>query len=313
MIRSRLRQKKVLLVIDDVIDIQKLESLAGKHDWFALGSRILITSRDKHLLMTRGVDEVYMHEHLNYDEALGLFYLKAFKSHKPWEGYEQLSKSVVKYAGGLPLALKVLGSFLFGRTIPEWESALQRLKRDPENEILDVLQISLDGLKETEKKIFLDIACFYKGKYRDYVTKILDYCDFDPIIGIGGLIEKSLLTVDDFNGLWMHDLLQKMGPQIVRRQSPQEHGNRSRLWEEADICHVLSQHTGTDVVEVIVFYRFSNKEMYFSAKAFSNMTNLRALQIHNVQLSGDLEFLSNELRFLIGKDIHQNPCHQIHD
>ncbi|KAK9200158.1 hypothetical protein WN944_015354 [Citrus x changshan-huyou] len=289
MIRSRLRRKKVLLVIDDVIELQQLESLAGKHDWFGIGSRIFITSRDKHLLMAHGVDEVYMHEHLNYDEALGLFCLKAFKSHKPWKGYEQLSKSVVKYAGGLPLALKVLGSFLFGRTIAEWESALQRLERDPENEILDVLQISFDGLKETEKKIFLDIACFYKGKYIDYVTKILNYCDFDPIIGIGGLIEKSLLTVDDFNGLWMHDLLQEMGRQIVRRQSPQEPGNRSRLWEEAD---------GTDAIEVIVFDCFSNKEMHFSAKAFSNMTNLRVLQILYVQLLGDLEYLSNELRFL---------------
>ncbi|KAK9205268.1 hypothetical protein WN943_015535 [Citrus x changshan-huyou] len=223
MIRSRLRRKKVLLVIDDVIELQQLESLAGKHDWFGIGSRIFITSRDKHLLMAHGVDEVYMHEHLNYDEALGLFCLKAFKSHKPWKGYEQLSKSVVKYAGGLPLALKVLGSFLFGRTIAEWESALQRLERDPENEILDVLQISFDGLKETEKKIFLDIACFYKGKYIDY---------------------------------------------------------------------------GTDAIEVIVFDCFSNKEMHFSAKAFSNMTNLRVLQILYVQLLGDLEYLSNELRFL---------------
>ena len=44
----------------------------------------------------------------------------------------------------------------------------------------------------------------------------------------------------------MHDLLQEMGRQIVRRQSPQEPGNRSRLWEEADVCHVLSQNTVSD-------------------------------------------------------------------
>ncbi|KAK9205212.1 hypothetical protein WN943_015479 [Citrus x changshan-huyou] len=76
---------------------------------------------------------------------------------------------------------------------------------DPENEVLDVLQISFDGSKETEKKIFLDIACFCEGKYRDYVKKILKYCDFDPIIEIVGPIEKSLLTVDDFSRLWMHE------------------------------------------------------------------------------------------------------------
>ena len=69
-------------------------------------------------------------------------------------------------AGGLPLALKVLGSFLFGRTIAEQESALQWLQRGPESEILHVLQISFDGSKEKEKRIFLNIACFYEGSIK---------------------------------------------------------------------------------------------------------------------------------------------------
>ena len=40
---------------------------------------------------------------------------------------------------------------------------------------------------------------------RDYVKKNLKYCDFDPIIKIVGPIEKPLLTVDDFSGLWMRE------------------------------------------------------------------------------------------------------------
>ncbi|XP_052291859.1 TMV resistance protein N-like [Citrus sinensis] len=63
----------------------------------------------------------------------------------------------------------------------------------------------------------------------------------------------------------------KWGRQTVRRQSPQEPGNCSRLWEEAD---------ETDVVEVIVFDRFSNKEMHFGAKAFSNMINQTSQEHH---------------------------------
>ena len=49
-IESRLRNKKGLMVLDDVDEIQQLEALAGKCDWFGLGNRIIVTSRDSHLL-----------------------------------------------------------------------------------------------------------------------------------------------------------------------------------------------------------------------------------------------------------------------
>ncbi|KAJ4705488.1 Disease resistance protein [Melia azedarach] len=241
-IGSRLRRKKVLLVIDNVVNIEQLESLADKHDWFGSGSRIIITSRDKHLLMTHGVDEIYKFEKLNNDQALQLFCMNAFKAYQPIEEYEQLLKHVLNYAAGLPLALKVLGSFLYGRTMEEWESALQRLKRDPMNQIMQILQISFDGLQDTEKQIFLDIACFFKGKNKEYAIKILEGCDFDPVIGICVLIEKSLVYILDDNRVWMHDLLQEIGQQIVKRES-KEPRKRSRLWEKADVCRVLSENT----------------------------------------------------------------------
>ncbi|KAH9725708.1 ADP-ribosyl cyclase/cyclic ADP-ribose hydrolase [Citrus sinensis] len=232
MIGSRLRYRKVLLIVDAAFDLKQLESLAGKHEWF-----------DEHLLMTHGVDEVHKLKVLHDDEALQLFCKQAFKTNQPWKEYEQLSKYVVKYSGGLPLALKVLGSFLYGKTTKEWESAPKRLERESENEILDILKISFDGLRETEKKIFLDIACFYRGEDRDYVTKIIDYCDFDPVIGIRVLIDKSLIEISNGNRLRMHNLLQEMGQQIVKRQSPKEPGKRSRLWKEEDVHHVLTKNT----------------------------------------------------------------------
>ncbi|KAJ4716785.1 Disease resistance protein [Melia azedarach] len=292
---SRLRHKKVLLVIDDVVTVKQLKSLARKHDWFGPGSRIIITSRDEHLLTIHGVDEVYKLGELNVDEACRLFFMEAFKAHEPMKDFVRLSKRAVQYAAGLPLALRVLGSFLYGRTVEEWKSALQRLKRDSSNEILDILQISFDGLQEEEKKIFLDIACFFKGEDIDYVTNILEDCDFDPIIGIRVLVEKSLISVNH-NKLWMHDLLQEMGHQIVKRES-KEPGKRSRLWEEADARHMFSENTGTEVIEGITFNCFG-EVMHLSAAAFSKMTNLRLLKISNVQLPEGLDYLSNELRLL---------------
>ncbi|KAJ4717283.1 Disease resistance protein [Melia azedarach] len=305
MIRSRLCRKKVFLVIDDVVELKQLEYLVGNRDWFGSGSKVLITSRDKHLLKTHGVDKVFELGKLNFDESRLLFCRKAFKSHDPMEGYERLSKLLIEYADGLPLALIVLGSFLYDKTVEEWESALERLKSDSEDKILNVLKISFDGLQKKEKKIFLDVACFFKGKKRDYVVKILEGCDFNPVIGIRILIDKSLVSIEN-NKLWMHDLLQEMGRQIVMRES-EKLGKRNRLWKEEDICCVLSEKTGCKAVEAIYMTSRSKTlaedehvptlaNTKLRAKAFSKMINLRLLKIRDTELPEGLEYLPNELR-----------------
>ena len=51
----------------------------------------------------------------------------------------ELSQDVVYYAKGLPLALETLGSFLIGRTIGEWQSALDNFKKIPKREIFEIL------------------------------------------------------------------------------------------------------------------------------------------------------------------------------
>ncbi|KAH9782097.1 hypothetical protein KPL71_008743 [Citrus sinensis] len=128
-IGSRLRWKKVLLIIDDVSDVEQLQSLAGKRDWFGPGSRILITTRDKQLLVAHEVDEEHILnlDVLNNDEAIQLLSMKAFKTHQPVQEYVELSEHVLEYAGGLPLALKVLGSFLIGRSADLWRSTIWRV------------------------------------------------------------------------------------------------------------------------------------------------------------------------------------------
>ncbi|KAH9781786.1 ADP-ribosyl cyclase/cyclic ADP-ribose hydrolase [Citrus sinensis] len=143
-IGSRLQRKKVLLIIDDVADVEQLQRLVGRRDWFGPGSKILITTRDRQLLVAHEVDEEHILDLdvLNNDEALQLFSMKAFKSHQPMGEYMELSKRVLEYAGGLPLALKVLGSFLIGRSVDLWRSALERLKKDPSNKIMTFSQMT---------------------------------------------------------------------------------------------------------------------------------------------------------------------------
>ncbi|KAG5227062.1 TIR-NBS-LRR-TIR type disease resistance protein [Salix suchowensis] len=297
MIRRRLRLKKILLILDDVHDQKQLEFLAAERGWFGLGSRIIITSRDKKVLTRYDDARIYEVEKLNDDDALMLFSQKAFKNYQPLEDFMELSKQVVGYANGLPLALEVIGSFLHGRGIIDWGSAIDRLNEIPDHRITDVLRISFDGLHELEKKIFLDIVCFLKGFKKDRIIRILNDCGFHANIGTQVLIEKSLISVSR-DQVWMHNLLEIMGKEIVRCESPEEPGRRSRLWTYEDVYLALMDNTGKEKIEAIFLDMPRIIEAQWNMKAFSKMSKLRLLKINNVQLSEGPEDLSNKLRFL---------------
>lgn len=243
-IANRLQKRKVLIVLDNVDEDKQLKALAGSHDWFGQGSKIIITSRDKQLLKRNEVDDIHISKGLHKDEALKLFRLKAFKKSCPDEQYMDLSNDFVMYAKGLPLALEVLGSSLFDRTINAWKDVRDQLKKNSNRKILDVLEIGFDGLTDMEKKIFLDIAYFFKGEDENRVADILK--DYGFYSGIENLRDKSLIRI--LGGkLLMHDLLQEMGWEIVRRES-KEPGRRSRLWHCEDIFHVLKSETVSESV-----------------------------------------------------------------
>ncbi|XP_028112843.1 TMV resistance protein N-like [Camellia sinensis] len=202
LIKERLHSKRVLIVLDDLDQLNQLNSLAGNRDWFGPQSRIIITTRDQHLLKELKVHERYMAEELNHTESLQLFSWHAFRKTNPLENYTDIANDIVRYAGGLPLALEVLGSYLSGRNMIEWISALDKLQQIPHNEIQKKLRISFDSLDDDKMKgIFLDIACFFIGTNKDYVITILNGCGFCAEIEISVLISRCLLRINEENEL----------------------------------------------------------------------------------------------------------------
>ncbi|MED6181376.1 hypothetical protein PIB30_018883 [Stylosanthes scabra] len=298
LIQNRVRRRKVLLVLDNVEKGIQLEKLAIKREWVGRGSRIIIVSRDEHLLREYGVDDVYKVQLLNDENALQLFCRKAFKSNHVAKDYESLTESALAYANGLPLAIRVLGSFLFGRDISEWSSALVRLEEKSTKDILDVLRISFDGLEDMEKEIFLDIACFFPYEVEGYVKDILRIRGFHPDIGIRTLIDKSLITCD---GWWiqMHDLLRELGRNIVREKSPSEPRKWSRLWKYKDLSDVLRENEIAKNPEAVVLREYVETREEVSVQALSQMSHLKLLILIDIQyFSGNLHFLSNDLEYL---------------
>ncbi|PWA36506.1 disease resistance protein (TIR-NBS-LRR class) family [Artemisia annua] len=290
MIRERFCTKKILLVLDDVGDFEQLEFLSeSPTEWFGPGSRIVITTRNEQLLSD--ANDNYKPSLLRMEQAVELFSRHAFRKNKPPEGYIHLSNRAIRYTGGLPLALKVLGSFFRGRQASVWASGLDRLAEIPDNKIFGSLKLSYDDLTDLEQKIFLDIACFYKGKEVKYVTRVLDSFGFHATIGVSVLIQKSLITVSN-ERLGMHDLLQEMGWQIVGKSFP-----NSRLWQHEEIHYFIKRNKDQNVVEAIrVLWQDPGTSL--SADVFERMKNLRLLDVWGAFTSGEPTFFPDELRWL---------------
>ncbi|GJS89133.1 hypothetical protein Tco_0771769 [Tanacetum coccineum] len=226
-IKKMMSSKPVLLVLDDVDDHDQLDSLADE------------------------------------DQSLELFGSYAFKTKDSSRGFKKVAEEVMKYVQGHPLALIVLGHFLYGKTVHQWVSELGQLKVYPNKKIQSVLRLSYDGLNLHQQNILLDIACSFIG-------------------------ENSKFVASGNNSLRMHDLIQAMAREIIFEESSM-HGNRSRLQR-------------TQVVEILdIQQKKPSQKFDIDGKAFAQMKNLRILKLPKddaVNFFGRLDFLLNNLRLL---------------
>ncbi|XP_052294946.1 disease resistance-like protein DSC1 isoform X1 [Citrus sinensis] len=280
---NRLARKKVLLVFDDVNHPGQIESLIGCLDELASGSRVIITTRDKQVLENCWVNQIYRMKELVDVDAHKLFCQCAFRGGHLDASYTEVTRKAIKYAHGVPLALQVLGRHLCGRSKEVWESAMRKLEIIPHVDILKVLKISYDSLDDSQKNVFLDIACLLEGEHRDEVTSFFDASGFQAKIELSVLEDKSLITCLN-NQIRMHDLLRDMGREIVRNESIDLPGKRSRLWYHKDIDEVLKKNTGTEAIKGISLdMNKVNRKIHMDSFAFSKMPKLRFLKFYGFE------------------------------
>ncbi|KAJ4981320.1 hypothetical protein NE237_032157 [Protea cynaroides] len=316
-IRNRLQGENVLLILDDVDHHSQLDALAIECNWFDPSSMIIITSRDEHILNVAKVDKdnIYRPKELDVEQSIQLFSQHAFSRDQPPEDYEQLSHDVLHLAGGLPLALKVLGStFSDIREKEIWQSMLQKLRRIPNKEIHMNLKVSYDNLEDDEKTIFLDAACFFVGWSKETVISMWDACGFDTVSILKKLTQRFLLKFskrvsflpseimsDSYDELRMHDQIQAMGRRIVLEESLREPSERSRLCFREEILEVLEEHKGTRKIEGILpsFYDEWFSSVCLHKEDLAMMSKLRFLYIDGAQYSqGDFPCLPSSLKWL---------------
>ncbi|KAK6772896.1 hypothetical protein RDI58_028134 [Solanum bulbocastanum] len=299
-LKNMLRWKKVLFTIDDVNHQEQLEFLVGGTEWFGRGSRIILTARDKHLLISHVGDNVYEVQLLSENEALELFSRHAFRERSPKEDFMELSKQVVNHAGGLPLALKVLGSSFYGRDKKHWRHIIDRLKRIPHKDILGKLRLSFDCLDKDEKElfldiVFLDIAGLTRYDFHLFAELVLRDAGQDFLIDY--LIEKSLLSINLYNSIVMHNMIREMGENVIR----EEYAN-SRIWLPEEVCDLFKGKLITEKVESLCIpedYYFDDDFVDYS-NIFKRMQSLQILIVGNGTFSSNcaITYLPSSLRFI---------------
>ncbi|KAH0733915.1 hypothetical protein KY285_009622 [Solanum tuberosum] len=298
-LKNRLRSKKVLFILDDVNHRDQLKFLVGEPDWFGMGSRIILTARDKHLLISHVRDNVYEVQLLSEDEALELFSMHAFREKSPKEDFMELSREVVNHAGGLPLALEVLGSLFYSQDKRHWKPIIDRLNRIPPKDILGKIRLSFDGLDKDEKELFLDIAfldiaCLTRKNFDICVEQVQS--DVSRSFLIDCLIKKSLLSIK-WNSIVMHNMIREMGENVIR----EEYAN-SRIWLPEEVCDLFKGKLITEKVESLCipkYYYFEDDLVNYS-NIFRRMQSVKILIISDGTFSSNcaITYLPSSLQFI---------------
>ncbi|XP_059642053.1 disease resistance protein TAO1-like [Cornus florida] len=298
MIKRRFLRKKVLLVLDDVTERSQLDCLVGNCIWFGPGSRIIVTTRDKHVLGALEVNGIYEPPFMDSEQALQLFSMHAFRSKFPPEAYDSISREIVSTAAGLPLALEVIGSFLSDKDLKSWKETLIELEKIPDDQVSKKWMISYQALNDAQKQIFLDIACLFIGMDKSYAFYMWNDCGYDTKTEINVLCLMSLVKIGDDNVLWMQNELRVLGMEIVRKEDFLDPGKRSRLWDHEEALVILKQRGGTEMVEALSLDFELGSQPRFTNKEFVKLIKLRYLQMYGAELVGDFKDLLPNLRWL---------------
>jgi nucleoside-triphosphatase THEP1 len=229
-IRQCMISEKVLVVVDNVGKVENLTSLPILIDKDLKNatskSKVLVNCRNWQSLKSHvSEDGKMIMKSLKEEQARELFMFHVFgnANHVPTKDFKDICRKIIKACGGLPLSLKVLGSFLCNtKKLEIWESALSKLKSGQsftggnDNEKLwSILKISYEYLDKQHQSMFLDIACFLGGLKISTICRAWNGDYLHPKFALQNLQHRSLIQWANGGILYIHEQLRDMGQNIA--------------------------------------------------------------------------------------------------
>jgi Leucine-rich repeat (LRR) protein len=245
-------RRKVFLVLDDVWNKEVLEQLnlaKGR------GSVTLVTTRNQPVLQKAGVmdeDEVKVGV-LSKEDSWKLFCVHAFPtgfSNIPFE-LQGVAELVADECKGLPLALKVIGGLMVGKTtFQEWKFLLNCLgesrelpEQHEEEALFGRLKLSYDNLDNDNrvcKECFLGFAAFPEDR-TVMMEELIEFWKAQGLLDdptkmfgddrtlfayylVGLLIGRSMIEPARIENEWLackvHDVMRDMALHIIEGEKP---------------------------------------------------------------------------------------------
>jgi hypothetical protein len=259
-LKGRLKDKKILLVIDDVVDNGMLEALIS-HDMLSEGSLCIVTSRNEAVLSSHNQsNDIHEVLRLSHEDAENMLASHVFEgdhqaSSRGLEpGLQTVLVEIAKACLGIPLALVVIGRHLKDRgqcNLKIWKEVSELLKKD--RGIMDFegiyksLVISYHSLNGPQQDMFLDVACALLGEEVDYAQRVWKAQGRVLVMAsVEVLKSKALIIIDEEGKFGMHDHLRDLGRAIVEKKCEKK-GIRTRMympysrdhWMKHKVCDTL--------------------------------------------------------------------------
>ncbi|CAH1435356.1 unnamed protein product [Lactuca virosa] len=180
------------------------------------------------------------------------------------------------------------------------------------NKIVEKISLELRflNLKVDEKLVGMesrikDIVSSLEIGVEDVRMIALESCGFHARNGLRVLQQKSLITISPDQRLGMHDHIEEMGRNIVRRSHPDEPIRHSRLWIGEEIKDVLVDDLVTGAIRAIATNTSTwfDEEKLCSTILTNGFGNLKKLRFLHVVSGSSCSFevgqnFPNALRFL---------------
>ncbi|XP_078158540.1 disease resistance protein RGA2-like [Carex rostrata] len=253
-LREILSGKRYVLVLDDVWNenVNEWDHLRALLDCGDSGSVVIVTTRNERVAQIMGTVESYNLKCLGGEDSWSLFQKRAFrKGVKEHPELVEIGKKLVQKCGGLPLAIKALGSLLsYKHELQEWSAVLQQStiwEHKHANEVFPALRISYDHLPSYMKQCFAFCAVFPK----DYVMekeKLVQYWMAHGFIPSDKSSDLEMTGSDIFNELVWRSFFQDV-EQVFRFHDPSRsvYGYRSQTTcKMHDLMHDLAQSVMRD-------------------------------------------------------------------
>ncbi|KAH9752711.1 Disease resistance protein [Citrus sinensis] len=158
---ERLRnEKKILVVLDNIWKHLNLETVGIPFAEDHKGCKLLLTARDRSVLLQMGSKDNFLINNLKEEEAGRLFKMMAGDDVENRE-LKSTAIDVARACGGLPIALSTVAKALRGKSLHEWKNSLRELRTPSmvnfegvSAETYASIELSFNQLKGERKEIF---------------------------------------------------------------------------------------------------------------------------------------------------------------